>query len=123
MCSVYAYVYLYQYTYVYASLVCIVYVVVSYKRLKIQILKRKSLFFCICKDNNVIQKKSNVNYQKFPGRSPLMKMYAPKYSETPRFHSTVPSRVEKSYISVAHCPLNRMRLISDIWKYGITPII
>lgn len=54
MCSVYAYVYFYQYTYVYASLVCIVYVVVSYKRLKIQILKRKSLFFCICKDNNVI---------------------------------------------------------------------
>lgn len=57
MCSVYAYIYLYQYTYVYASLVCIVYVVVSYKRLKIQILKRKSLFFCICKDNNVIKKK------------------------------------------------------------------
>lgn len=52
-----------------------------------------------------------------------MKMYAPKYSETPRFHSTVPSRVDKSCISVAHCPENRMRLTSDIWKYEITPIL
>lgn len=64
-----------------------------------------------------------MNYQKFPERSPLMKMCVPKYSETSRFHSTVFSRMEKSNISVAHCPQNRMRLTWDIWKYRITPII